>query len=111
MDLEIFLFRLLGAVPVFLVWFAGGLLCLAYSRRRPFACIVTGSALAIALVVRTGFPWVTTWLFTTFLTDMDEIKWRVYLQSLMYSAPMAVAWGLLLWAIFGSRNGHSRSIT
>ena len=100
--IEILIFGLLGSFPLLLVWLAGAVFCVIYARRMPVACTLTGVALAIALVTRVTLPFISTWFFQGFLTNMDQLRWRVALQYFVFSIPSAIVYGLLLWAIFGS---------
>ena len=102
MELKIQAYSLLGTLPSFAVWFVGGILCIRRYWRDPTACLLTGAAIVIAASTCVVLPIVTTFVFTTFFQNVDNIAWRVLANSVAFSIPQAVAWGLMFWAIFGA---------
>lgn len=101
MDLEIQAYNLLGSLPVFAVWFAGGILCIKRYWRDPTACVLTAAAIFIAASTRVVLPVITTFIFQNFFRDVDSLRWRVLVNSIVFAIPQAVAWGLMFWAVFG----------
>jgi hypothetical protein len=101
MDAIIYLYRLLGAAPLLLVFLAGLLLCVLRMRRDPAACALTGLAVLIMLHNRLVLPWIADWIFRTWLADVHELRWRILIDGAIFSLPEAIAWGLMLWAVFG----------
>ena len=109
MDVEIHAYRLIGSLPVFAVWLVGCILCATRYRRQPTACALTAAALAIAAATRIVLPVISTWVFMHLFQDVSRIHWRVLVDSIVFSIPQAIEWGLLLWVIFGPIDRPSRS--
>jgi hypothetical protein len=109
MDLQVQAYNLLGSLPTFAVWFVGGILCITRYWRDPTACALTAAAIVIAVSTRVILPVITTYVFAKFFRDVDHIGWRVFVNSVVYSVPQAVAWGLMFWAVFGAHRDPNRA--
>lgn len=91
-------YQIIAAIPELVVWGAGAVLCLIWSRRRP----LSASMLAVALLVQVGrrvaiffSPQISNFFQVLFPTD-DQHLLAIYLA---FSISNAIAWGLLLFAL------------
>lgn len=90
--------NLLAAIPLFLVWGAGGLMCLYWSTRRPVAAMLVGLGVLLAIVREV------VWLFRPDISDLVEPLFaapqtRMLALYLTFSIPNALAWGCVLLAV------------
>ncbi len=110
MDLEFFFYRLIGSFPILLMYLAGAVMCIVYARNNPRASVLVAVAIAISLVTRFVFPFVSVFIFSLLsgADTMSDIAIRNVLQSFVYSIPHALTWGLLLWAVFKTRPRDAR---
>ena len=100
------LFSYLVQFPILLVWLAGFILAIAYWRRHPRASLLTVIALVIFLLESVVNTYLNLWLplmlsergIATF--QMSQI---LVVKGIVTSIILAVAWGLLIAAIFGGR--------
>lgn len=100
-DIEVEIYQWLGRIPWLLVACAGIVLCMLLAGKHPRRCLLIGSALVIELAVSAAGPFLVPLLFASFNAgNMNELKWRILLNGLVYSIPNAVALALLLWAAF-----------
>jgi hypothetical protein len=102
---------LLAQLPVFLIWLGGAILCLVFWKRCPRAALFT----LIALILFFGIS-----LFDNYLSIVVPIYARergwsasqtgVYfaVKGVLASLARAVAWVLVLLAIFGWRNKEAK---
>ncbi len=100
MDPSVYLGRIVGTLPLFVVWAVGLRLCWTKRQRWPASSWVL-MAIVLALATKTLIPLLSVWIFQTFLTGLSAVGVRAALDSLLTSVAEAVVWGLLLWAIFG----------
>lgn len=110
MDLENYVFSLIGSLPTMLVWLAGAVGCVVFAGRNPRGCMLAGAGLTLFVAARIAMPFMTSWIFSS-LNNVPwflEIRWRVLVNSLVYSIPTALAFGLLLAAVFF---GNPQSVT
>ena len=109
-EFEFFVYGLIGAAPLLVMDLIGGVLCIVFGRRNPKAATLTGIAIGIALATRLILPLASSWLFSVALGSLGEVKFRILVNSFVYSVPAAISLGLLLWAIFGTTpRGHGRN--
>ena len=108
MDLTIYAYRMLGSVPLFVVWLIGLALCSKHAKLDRTTCTLTAMALLIAIAMQAVFPLVSTWIFETFLKNLHELRWRIMLNSLSESMIHAVMWVLIVCAIFRIRTTQTR---
>jgi hypothetical protein len=108
-DYEIEIFHWIGRTPWLLVACAGVVLCMVFAGKYPRRCLLIGSALAIEFATYAAAPFITPWLLNS--NDIMELRWRILINTLIYSIPSALALGLLLWAAFApmwpSRSNNS----
>ncbi len=107
MDLTIYAYRMLGSVPLFVVWLIGLALCSKHAKLDRRTCTLTAMALLIAIAMQVAFEQVSTWIFMTYLKNLHELRWRILLDSLSKSMIHAVMWVLILCAIFRMRGAQS----
>ena len=102
MDLEIYVYQLIGSLPAMLIYLAGAVMCVVYARNNPRASVLVAVAIAVSLATRFVLPFLSNLIFSRLSGsgDMSEIRIRVAVQSFVYSIPHALVWGLLLWAVF-----------
>ena len=100
-DVEVQVYSWLGRTPWVLVAVAGLVLCMVFLGRYPRQCLMIGGALVIQFTMSAVAPFITQFVFSMFdAGDMDELKWRVLINSAIYSVPAALALGLILWVAF-----------
>ena len=110
MDLEIYVYDLVGSFPATLMYLAGAAMCVVYARNNPRASVLVAVAIAISLATRFVLPFLSNLIFSQLSGsgDMHEIRIRVAVQSFVYAIPDALTWGLLLWAVFKTRPRDAR---
>jgi hypothetical protein len=99
--------NLLAAIPLFLVWGAGGAMCLRWSTRRPVTAMLVGVGVLIAMAreIAWGFrPQVSDLLETLFATA----EMRMLALYLTFSIPNTLAWGCVLLAVYRELRRASR---
>ena len=107
MDLTIYAYRMLGSVPLFVVWLIGLALCSKHAKLDRTTCTLTAMALLIAIAMQVAFEQISTWIFMTYLENLHELRWRIILNSLSESMIHAVMWVLMLCAIFRIRGART----
>jgi hypothetical protein len=101
-------YRMVGSLPVLIVLFVGGVLCLKRAWRHPRACMLTGIAILIAFGSYTVMPIITMLMSQVFGFRSGDVGihfWMI-MHQLIYSIPVCAMWILLLVVIFG-REGYS----
>ncbi|MDG2388078.1 MAG: hypothetical protein P8M30_02045 [Planctomycetaceae bacterium] len=91
-------YNMLAAIPEFLVWFAGGLICLYWSSRKPTTAVLIGLAMLLAGFRRAAVlfaPEISLYL-EAFPFNAEERMLTLYL---LFSLPNAAAWGAILVAV------------
>lgn len=91
--------NLLASLPEFLVWGAGAVLCVCWSRRSPGVASLLGTAVLLQVVRRLmviGFPAITPYLDAW----VSVPEYRFLTLYLLLSIPNAVSWGLVLLAFW-----------
>lgn len=104
--LYVMLSGLLTQLPILLVWLGGAILALAYWKRCPPAAMLTMIALALFFVIML----IDNYLNGALPILMRERAWSNTQMGTLYTVKAvlsalarAIAWGLLLPAIFGWR--------
>lgn len=100
MDPEIYAYRLVGGLPVFVVMLVAAALCVKCWGTERRTAVLLGTAVLFLLAARVVAPLVSTWAFQHFFQDLHVLEWRIILDGLIFSVPDAIAWGVLLWMIF-----------
>ena len=91
--------------PLYLVWLAGIVFAISRWRRHPTVSLLTLVALAVLLLSSVLGVFVFTWL-PQFLSDhgwADAIEAIYSLVAIVLNGVQAIAWGMLLLALFGWR--------
>lgn len=100
-------YNLLAAVPLFLVWGVGGVMCLYWSTTRPATAMLVGLGVLIAIVREVA------WLFRPDISDLMEPLFatpeaRMLVLYLTFSIPEAIAWGCVLLALCFEMKSQNR---
>lgn len=99
--------QLFVGIPVFLVWIAGIVLALVTWRRHTRVSLLVVIALVIFILESLVGGFVNTWLPLNFRsqfgTNVSQIGWVLTAWSCVRSILSAIAWGLILAAIFAWR--------
>jgi len=96
-------YNLLAAIPEFLVWIAGGGMCLYYSIRKPTSALLVGLSMLLAGGRRVAIlfaPEISLYL-EAFSFSAETRMLTLYL---LFSIPNACAWGILLMTLFRELN-------
>jgi hypothetical protein len=91
-------YNMLAAIPEFLVWFGGGLICLYWSSRKPATAVLIGLAMLLAGGRRAAIlfaPEISLYL-EAFPFSAEQRMLTLYL---LFAIPNAVAWGAILTAV------------
>ena len=105
MDSTYQFYQLLVGAPVYIVWTVGIVLCISQMHRNSRVCTLI--LVAIGIFAVTGFPMENFYetvvgYFQPTALDPDSIWfWLVYF--LPHTILHTIAWGLILWAIFGPK--------
>ena len=105
------LFSYLVQSPILLVWLAGFILAIAYWRRHPRVSLLTVIALVIFLLESVVSTYLNLWLPLLLskrgiaTLQMGQI---LVIKGIVASIILAVAWGLLIAAIFGGRQAVAK---
>lgn len=96
---------LLTQLPVYLVWLTGVVLALVFWRRQRTAAMLMLAALAIQIVSLTIRTLLSSSLPLMIQRGVSPSQFGFVLtaQNLFFTLVSAVAWGLVLWAVFGVR--------
>lgn len=92
--------------PLLLVWIGGIIFAIARWRRHPMVCLWTVVALVVLLLTTVGGVCVSA-LIPRVLIENDSVSNIEVVMSAFWffiSAIRAVAWGVILMALFGWRN-------
>jgi hypothetical protein len=103
---------LLFQSPILLVWFAGFILALVYWRRHPRASLFTIIALVIFLVETLVDTYLNLWLpfqLSERNIAAGQIGQIYMVKGIVTSIIGAVAWGLIVAAIFSGRRAVAAS--
>lgn len=92
-----------GSMPLIIVWIVGIVLCIVRASQQAMACILAGIAIVIAIGSRFILPLIMRFVHSTILHDAGSGT-HAFVSSFVYGLATAAAWGLLLWAIFGTAN-------
>ena len=100
---------LLTQFPVFLIWLVGGALCLVFWRRCPQAALLTLIALVMFFVISLLDNYLSVALPQVYARERgwsaNQIGVYFTVKAVLSSLARAIAWALLLLAIFGWRGG------
>jgi hypothetical protein len=96
----------LGLFPTLLVWLTGFILASVYWRRHPRVSLLTVISLAIFLVEALVSTYLNLWLpliLSEHSIETTQIGLIFAIKGIVTSIILAVAWGMLVAAIFGER--------
>ncbi len=93
--------RAVGSTPWTIVALVGLILCMLNYSRAPRISVLVGIAILLQLFNAFVMPFVSSFLFSLApAQQMDNIRIRILIDSVMYSIPAGIALAILLWAIF-----------
>jgi hypothetical protein len=95
--LKAIFFNLVTTTPIFIVWAIGIVLALSRWRRHPRASQFTIVALIVMIVVTVA----TRIIYILLPMTMRSSGWSPTEMAIIYNA---IAWAMILWAIFGWRD-------
>jgi len=100
-SLPYLLIRFASDFPVVLVLIGGTAMTMSRLSHDPNRKAKVLGAIGILFVVRFAFPFVTPWVLN--FGPVEQIELRVFLNGLMYSVPVSLAYALLFWALLDVR--------
>ncbi len=107
MTSDVFLYRLLGALPLLLIWLGGIGWCVLNYSHQPRRSRLAMIALVTLLVSQVTIPFLQEFFLNQVFDDQLAFAWRVVMGSMIDSLPRAIACGLLIWAAVGSAAGKT----
>ncbi|MCL2713144.1 MAG: hypothetical protein FWD68_00715 [Alphaproteobacteria bacterium] len=109
MDTEysVYLHHLAVRVPALLICLAGAGAALMYRRRypRPAMLMLTGMVLLVAATV--GGSLIRCYLVESDDWSIDQLGWALGVNTVSWAVIQAMAWGLLLMAVFSNRDNQT----
>jgi len=104
---DVFLYRLLGTLPLLLIWLGGIGWCVLNYSHQPRRSRLVMLALVILLVSQITIPFLQEFILNQVFDDQLAFAWRVLMGSMIDSIPRAIACGLLIWAAVGPTAGKT----
>lgn len=98
----------LGQLPIYLIWLAGIVLSVMYRRKYPKVSLLAGIAFVVLLISSLISNYLAMWLPFVLIGSPNRST-ILAINALVQSLIQAVAWGLVLVAIFGRRRDGGRA--